>query len=188
LSDTLGTLRCIAFAVSRDPARRSLGPFVEEILKPRGKHGDFGGYHCCHVLFALGLETLNDGSEFRDQLFHADRLVLLENSVVGLVPDLLNLDLDVVLVIALDVVHHPSRCGPRDSCYVGDFSEGAPLLASALLHNSARYIRARSDDQIALQAGSRWLSIRVIHAVEVPHNAHSLYAEITPTFGDSLDG
>ena len=78
-------------AVSHDPARRSLGPFVEEALKLRGKHGDFGWYHRCHVLFALGLETLNDGSEFRSQLFHTDRLVLLENAIVDLVADLLTL-------------------------------------------------------------------------------------------------
>src|ERR1700730_7634868 len=83
---------CTAFAVSHESgARRSLGPFVEETLKPSGKHGDFGGNHGCHVLFALGLETLNDGSEFRSQLFHADRLVLLENTVVDFVADLLAL-------------------------------------------------------------------------------------------------
>jgi hypothetical protein len=82
---------CIAFAVAHDPAERSLGPFVEETLKPRGEHGDFGWNHGCHVFFALGLETLNDGSEFRSQLFHADRLVLFENAIVDLVADLLAL-------------------------------------------------------------------------------------------------
>src|SRR5262245_38273782 len=88
---TLGTVDVHRLAVSHDPVRRSLGPFVEETLKPRGKHGDFGWNHSCHVLFALGLETLNDGPEFRSQLFHADRLVLLENTIVDLVADLLAL-------------------------------------------------------------------------------------------------
>ena len=88
---------CIALAASQDSAGRSLGPFVEETLKPRGKHGDFGWYHRCHVLFALGLETLNDGSEFRGQLFDADRFVLLENSVVNFMADFLALGLSAVL-------------------------------------------------------------------------------------------
>ena len=79
-----------------DATRRSLGPFVEETLKPRGEHGDFGWYHRCHVLFALDLETLNDGSEFRDQLFHADRSVLLENSVVAFLPNSLPFGLGAV--------------------------------------------------------------------------------------------
>src|SRR6185295_13808564 len=103
----MGLLLCIAFAVSLDPARRSLGPFVEETLKPRGKHGDFGWYHRCHVLSALGLETLNDGSEFRGQLFHADGLVVLENSVVGLFPDPFGFDLGAVFVAGLYEMNYP---------------------------------------------------------------------------------
>ena len=81
------------------PAGRSLGPFVEETLKPGGKHCDFGWNHGRHVLFAFGLEALNDGSEFRGQLLNADRFVLLENSIVDLFPDALRFDLGAVLVL-----------------------------------------------------------------------------------------
>jgi len=97
---------CIAFAESHDPARRSLGPFVEETLKPRGKHGDFGWNHSCHVLSAFGLETLNDGPEFRSQLFHADRFVVLENTIVDLVADLLALGFRTMLRSPAHSVQH----------------------------------------------------------------------------------